>query len=275
MLPKIPVTVIIATKNEQNNLQTCIDSAADFDQIIIFDSASKDKTKHIADNNNISVINFLWNGKYPKKRQYFLDNHTDKIKHDWIFWLDADERVTPLFTDELIKKLNAPDSDQICGFFVKARYKINDKTLKFGMANNKLALFRHKQMHFPVVNDLDIIPGIGEIEGHYQPIKKNIFKHQKISSIRAPIIHLAFNTMHNWHERHQRYAHWEDEMDKRHAWPNEDNKKRVLFKRVFKAIPAPIKSVVFFIYGYIIKLGFLDAKEGFIFAKLRASYYWR
>src|SRR5690606_18285779 len=100
-----------------------------------------------------------WDGRYPKKRQWCLENIG--TRSDWIFFIDADEEATPEFITEIRsinwrKNLNA-------GFFVKARYALDGRILKHGFSNNKLCILHKKRMAFPVVNDLDF-PGMGEIE---------------------------------------------------------------------------------------------------------------
>ena len=96
---KIPITVIIASKNEERNIKNCIISAKNFSEIIVVDSNSEDSTAEIASSLGVNVINFSWNGKYPKKRQWILENV--KTQNEWIFFLDGDERVPSNLEDEL------------------------------------------------------------------------------------------------------------------------------------------------------------------------------
>ncbi len=84
---KLSITVIIVTKNEEENLPRCLKALRDFDQILIVDSQSTDQTETIAKQYGADFIPFIWNGQYPKKRQYCLDKLADHIKHQWVFLL--------------------------------------------------------------------------------------------------------------------------------------------------------------------------------------------
>ena len=265
---------MIATKNEEANLPACLNALRNFDQIIVHDSCSADDTEKIANQYNALYIPFSWNGQYPKKRQYFLDNHANDIKHDWVFFVDADEIITPALCKELQTLFQTAPPINHCAYFIKGQYVWNGKNLRYGMQNKKIALFSRHHMEFPIIDDLDI-KAMGEIEGHYQPVKKANAKHLKIGHINAPLMHNAYANKQAWQARHKRYAAWEDAMDKRRAWPDEDSYIRSALKRLFKSCPPYLKSVIAFIHCYIYCRGFLDGRVGFNFALSRASYYWR
>ncbi len=96
---KIAITVIISVKNEELNLPFCIEKLKRFDQIIVIDSGSTDSTIDIANNMGAEVLQFNWNGKFPKKRNWALQNA--KILNEWVLFLDADEFVTEEFVNEV------------------------------------------------------------------------------------------------------------------------------------------------------------------------------
>lgn len=256
----INVSVIITTLNEEKRLSACLNALKDFDEIIVLDSNSSDGTAQIAKSFNTQFENFEWNGKYPKKRQWALDHL--EIKNDFVFFVDADEIVTP----ELVEEIRALDFSA-AGYFVKGQYVWNDKILKYGLKNNKLALFNRHKIAFPVINDLDI-KGMGEIEGHYQPILKNPVSRETICQLDATLIHDAYE---GWEERHKRYATWEAQVIIHNAYPREARVEREFMKLAFRRIP--LRGVVAFMHSYIFKLGFLDGRAGFDFARSRMRYY--
>ena len=96
---KIPVTVIIPTRNEEANLATCLQRLGFFDEVLVVDSCSTDATCQIAADHGSAVIQFEWNGRYPKKRNWVLLNH--RLRNDWVLFLDADELVTTDFCREV------------------------------------------------------------------------------------------------------------------------------------------------------------------------------
>lgn len=259
----VPITVIVTTYNEELHLGRCLQALQNFDEIIVLDSNSTDSTKDIARKHNARVENFTWDKLYPKKRQYCLNNI--KTRHDYIFFVDADEMMLPA----LVAEISALDFTA-AGYFVQGQYVWQGRILKQGLKNNKLCLFDKNKIEFPVVDDLDI-EGMGEIEGHYQPVLKDVCKHEKIEQINAPLLHYAYEISGDWEARHQRYATWEAAMIKRDGYPKDPVVWREALKRVFRRLPC--RGVIAFMHCYLYKFGFLDGKSGFDFAKSRARYY--
>ena len=255
----IPVSVVVVTKNEAERIERCLAALCDFSEVVVVDSGSEDETRTLAEDAGVRVVNFQWDGRYPKKRQWCLD--TLDLAHEWVFFVDADELVTP----ELVEEIRGLDF-KAAGYFVRGRYVFEGRVLRFGLQNNKLALFDRRRMCFPVVDDLDVL-GMGEIEGHYQPILKEGCERFQIGQVQAPLLHAAYEDRDAWEARHQRYAAWEREMNMRQAWPED----RRLVKRVFKALP--FRAAIAFMHSYILKLGFLDGIRGFRFASSRYRYY--
>ncbi len=265
MTDKIPVSVLITTKNEEGNIARCIAAVQDFAEVIVIDSNSSDRTCEIAKSCGTKVEMFEWNGQYPKKRQWCLDHLG--IKHDWVFWVDADEVITPDLISEIRELFKLPRFE--AGFFVKGNYIFRGQTLYFGMKNNKIALMNRYKMVFPVVNDLDI-EGMGEIEGHYQPIRKTGYENAGIGQVSEPLLHFAYADEKSWSARHERYARWEAEMTKRGAWPQDPVKWRDLAKKALRR--SPLRPQAMFFYSYVMKLGVFDGKDGYDFAKSRKNY---
>ena len=255
----INISVIMVTKNEEVNIARSLPVAVKyFDEVFVVDSHSTDRTVEIAEKLGATVRQFDWNGKYPKKRQWCLENI--KTKHDWVFMLDADEIVTDAFINELKRMSWKAD-----GYFVKSDIVWKGKRLKYGMGNNKLCLFRRSVFHYPIVDDLDI-GNLGEIEGHYQPVPT--MPNMRIGQIYNPLIH--YNKKNNWVERHDKYAEWEIGMNERNVWPLDPIFHRELVKDALRT--ARLRPYVFFIYGYILKGGFLHGKVGLDYALKRFSY---
>jgi glycosyltransferase involved in cell wall biosynthesis len=261
----IPVSVIIVTKNEAHNLPRCLKALQGFDDIIIVDSNSTDGTVDIARSHGVTVHDFVWNGRYPKKRQWCLD--TLPIKNDFVFFVDADEVVPP----ELVQEIAALDFTK-AGYFVKGANVVGGRVCKYGLKNNKLALLNRHKMQFPVVNDLDI-PGMGEIEGHYQPILKAGYEKEEIGQLRTPLHHYCFEDKTRWQGRHEGYAVWEREMTRRNAYPRDPSVLREGLKRIFRRLP--FRAQIIFLYGYILKGGFLDGVAGYISILCKAQYYYK
>lgn len=107
---KLPITVVIPAKNEASNLPRCLKALDDsFEDVVVVDSGSTDQTQEIARSFQAGVLDFQWDGKFPKKRNWVLRNYG--FKTPWVLFLDADECVTPTFIQELSNRL--PNSE--CG----------------------------------------------------------------------------------------------------------------------------------------------------------------
>ena len=136
-MSKIPITVIVSVKNEALNLPSCLEKLSRFDQIIVVDSGSTDETMQIAKTMGAEVLQFKWNGKFPKKRNWALQNAY--LLHEWILFLDADEFVTDEFVNEVAIKTQDPNYN---GFTIQFENYFMGKKLRYGYGFNKSALFK-------------------------------------------------------------------------------------------------------------------------------------
>ena len=262
----IPLRIIVTTLNEENRIEGCLHSIGDLAPVYVVDSHSRDNTVNRARNFNASVILFDWNGKYPKKRQWCLDNLD--LGDRWVLFVDADERLSGNLKQEIRDIFeHGPGCD---GYFIRARYRIKGEVCRFGVENRKLVLFNPAKLAFPEINDLDC-PGMGEIEGHYQPVASDQYRPVRLGTLKHHMVHLALEDRSAWQDRHIRYARWAACMDAKDAWPNDPSFIRQTMKNLLNVLPA--RAVWVFVYSYILKLGFLDGKRGFELAWSRAEYY--
>jgi len=264
---KIPVAAVIVTKNEGSQLERSLEKLGDFAEVFIVDtpSSSSETIKALAEKYEAEYVVFEWNGKYPKKRQWSLD-HLD-FTCDWVLFVDADEMITPALLEE-IKRLDFKRA----GYFIRGAYEWDGEILKHGLKNNKLCLIDRRKIEFPVVDDLGF-PGMGEIEGHYQPVLKRENRMEMLGQLKHPLVHFAYKDFDRWEDRHREYASWVAAMDRHDAWPDEPTLLRGLAKAIFRHVP--FRPLCALIYSYVFKLGFLDGHAGYEFAKSRSWYYRR
>jgi glycosyltransferase involved in cell wall biosynthesis len=101
-MPKL--SIIVSTYNEENNINECLESVKWADEIIVIDSSSKDKTAEIAKTFTDKV--FVSETKsFSEKKNFGID----KASGDWIFWIDADERVTGPLKEEILQIISGTD----------------------------------------------------------------------------------------------------------------------------------------------------------------------
>src|SRR4051794_26986437 len=91
--PRVPVSVIVPIKNEALNLKRCLESVSWADEIFVVDSQSTDASAEIANEWGARLVQFQFNGTWPKKKNWALENLT--FRNDWVFILDADEVLPP------------------------------------------------------------------------------------------------------------------------------------------------------------------------------------
>ncbi|MDT0185739.1 glycosyltransferase family 2 protein [Microbacterium sp. ARD31] len=264
-MSQIPVSVLVQTKNEEVGIRACLEGLADFDEVIVVDSNSTDATVRIATDMGARVVNFDWNGRYPKKKQWQLDNVP--VRNTWVLFMDADE--TP--SAELIAELRERFADGVLGdvaaMDIDLDYVFAGRLLRHGHRVTKRALVKVGKVHFPVVDDLNA-PGMGELEGHYQPVADG-----RVERARGRIKHNDLDPVSSWFARHNRYSDWEAHLRTRNALKAEIRKRRTAKGRLFDAVP--FKPFLFFVYAYILRAGFRDGRAGFDYAFALATYYWQ
>src|SRR5690606_12494560 len=96
---KIPVSVLIPIRNEAANLPRCLASVAWADQVFVVDSHSTDASEAIARRYGAEVVQFVYNGLWPKKKTWALEHLP--FRHEWVLLLDADEVMPPGAGDEI------------------------------------------------------------------------------------------------------------------------------------------------------------------------------
>src|SRR5882724_8152033 len=108
------ISVIILTKNEEDNISACLDSIAWCDEKIVIDDHSADKTVEIAKKKGATVYARILGTDFSDQRNYGLE----KALGDWILFIDADERVSSALWYEIMQHTNE-SIDDCNGFYIK------------------------------------------------------------------------------------------------------------------------------------------------------------
>src|SRR5579872_2733279 len=134
----LPVSVIVAVRNEERNLPRCLDSLREVGEVYVIDSQSTDATVEIARSFGAHVVQFHYQGGWPKKRQWAMESLS--LAHDWILLIDADEALTPELSEEIRQSIQNPN---FSGYYISLRMYFLGRLLRHGGAGFwKLALFR-------------------------------------------------------------------------------------------------------------------------------------
>lgn len=262
--PTLPICAIVLTKNEEAQIGTTLASLRDFVEVTVVDSHSDDRTVEIAERHGASVQQFSWNGAYPKKKQWALD-HVDTTL-EWILLLDADETPTQELLTELAQIVRGGPS-HIDAYDIPLNYRFAGTVLRHGHRVTKRSLLRAGRCRFPDVGDQDI-PGIREVEGHYQPEVRG-----GTARLESAILHDDRDPVSSWFDRHNRYSDWEAHLRLRRELRAAVASRRSRQGRLFDKVP--FKPAAFFAYSYILRRGFLDGQAGFDYAFALSSYYWQ
>lgn len=264
-MTSLPVSAIIMTKDEANNIGKCIESLGGVAEIFVVDSGSTDGTQQIASDLGARVVNFRWNGQYPKKKQWCLENLP--FRNDWVFYVDADEEATPELLREIRERVDKPTAS---GYFVGYDYLFDGKILRHGQRAYKLVLFDRHRGRFEPYDDLDA-SNMWEVEGHYQPVIDG-----PVATLKSPMLHKDHDSLYHYFDRHNRYSDWEAVVRSRNQYATGAESQlsgRGRMKEIFDRLP--LKAPAAFAYSYFLKLGFLDGRAGLNFALARAFYYWQ
>lgn len=261
----VPVSVVVLTKNEEATLAHSLARLTRFGEVVVVDSGSEDATVRIAEELGARVVQFAWDGRYPKKKQWSLDHAG--LRHDWVLLLDADEYPSEELVDEITAIVASPEVQRVAAFDITLRYRFAGRFLKHGHRVTKRSLLDRTRSRFPEVGDLDA-PGIREVEGHYQPQSTD-----PVGRLTHPIFHDDRDPVTSWFERHNRYSDWEAYLRRRSDLRTEIASKRTAKGALFDRIP--FKPVVFFLYSYVLRAGFLDGRPGFDYAVALSTYYWQ
>ncbi len=263
---RIPVSVVVMTKNEETNLGKCLASVERFDEVFVVDSRSEDRTAELAREAGAKVVEFDWNGRYPKKKQWCLENLP--FRHDFVLYLDADEELTPPLVDEIAG--HAARGFDRAGYFVGYDYVFLGRRLRHGLRVYKLVLFDRRRARYVERDDLDV-ETMWEVEGHYQPRIDG-----PIGALQARMLHRDEVGLYHYFERHNRYSDWEAALRSRDGIGRDDETqigRRSGLKRTFAKMP--FRPLGIFVYSYVLAGGFLDGRAGFNYAVSRGFYYWQ
>jgi glycosyltransferase involved in cell wall biosynthesis len=262
------ISVLILTFNEELHIERCIKSLLPFTkEIFLVDSFSTDTTVEIAESLGAKVFQNKWTN-YAVQYQWGLDNCP--IDTEWVMRMDADEYILQELEKEISKKLESIE-DVVSGIYIKRRVYFKDKWIKHGGYYPiwLLRIWRYKD---------------GHIEQRWmdEHIKLTSGKTTKFEN---DLIDDNLNDLSWWIQKHNNYATREaiDILNiiydfKKHdgVEPNligTQEQRRRWLKIRYASMPLFLRPILYFIWRYFLKLGFLDGKSGLIWHFLQGFWY--
>jgi len=269
MSDRCPLSILIPAKNEIANLRACIESASFADEIVVVDSGSSDGTQELARSLGAQVVQFQWDGGFPKKKNWALAHVP--WKHEWVFILDADERITPALADELRAIIRSPSCD---GYYVNRRFWFLDGWLMHCgyYPSWNLRFFRHRLGRY------EQFAGVGDTQSGDNEVHEHVILQGKAGHLKHDMEHYAFPTISIWIEKHNRYSNWEARLlrseDGSAAAAHAAITPALARKRRLKRLAGrlPFRPALRFFYHYVLRAGFLDGYRGYVFCRLMGFY---
>jgi glycosyltransferase involved in cell wall biosynthesis len=264
--PRAAIHAVILTLNEEVHLARCIDSIkAHCASITIVDSGSTDRTVEIAQAAGANVVSNRW-VNYATQMNFAIDHLAGQ--DGWLFRIDADEVLEP--GEDLAALLHA-QPQSVTGILVRRRIYFLGRRIRYGTIEPswQLRLWRN---------------GRGRCEQRW--MDEHIRTHTPTKLTPIEISDKNLNSITWWTVKHNSYASREaiDLLNARYRFlPESDGDmaglgtqariKRWLKERLYRALPGGLRSFIYFLYRYIVRLGFLDGKAGFYFHVLQGFWY--
>jgi glycosyltransferase involved in cell wall biosynthesis len=266
MADPAPISVLIPVRNEAANLAACLASVAWCNDVVVVDSGSTDGTPEIARQAGARVVDFKWQGAFPKKKNWALANVA--WKNEWVFIIDADERATPELQAAMRAALTQGAHQ---GFYVNRRFWFLDGWLNHCgyYPSWNLRFFRHAAGRYE-----QPAGGAGCGSGDNE-VHEHVELQGTAGYLGGEMEHYAFPDVATWVEKHNRYSNWEARLQVEAAShdaagldPGLARKRRL--RRLAWALP--FRPTLRFLYHYVWRAGFLDGYRGFVFCRLMGWY---
>jgi glycosyltransferase involved in cell wall biosynthesis len=224
---RIPLSVVIISKNAALQIGACIDSVRFAEEILVVDSGSEDETRAIADVRGCRVIEKDWLG-FGQQKQFAVM----QARFDWVLCLDVDERVTPELEASIRETMAAPTTQ---AYRMPRRNRFLGKWLSHGEGYPDWSLRLFHRQHASWSND---------------PVHEAVITTVDVGELRGDLLHDSAEDVTTYLQKQNRYSSLHAE---------------ALFQQGVRAGYAKLflSPLARFIKFYIVRLGFLDGGPGF------------
>lgn len=256
---KIPISIMILTLNEEANMPKVLASVKDFDEVVVYDSLSTDRTVEVSRELGATIVERKFDN-WAGHQNWAMENIA--FKNPWVFYLDADERMTPELQAEVTKIVNGETPHR--AYYVGRKNYFLGKWIKHAMPPGTIMrFFQPPHIRFErLVNPVPVVDGsIGYLEHH--------FEHYNFSK-----------GVGEWFEKHNRYSGAEaieamkviggERLPLSTIFKGDRAERRQALKQL--AFRMPFRPMLRFLYMYLFQLGFLDGKAGYLYCKMQATY---
>lgn len=253
------ISILILTLNEEANIKACIESVSWSDDIVILDSGSKDATAEIARNAGTRIVTRSFDN-WASHQNWAVANID--FRHNWVFYLDADERMTPELAAE-IQAIASDSGESRKGFYCgRINYFMGRPITRCYPPVPILRFFQPNHVRYE-----RLVNPIARVEG-------------PTGSLSNRFIHYNFSKgLTEWFDKHNRYAQSEA-IEATKALKSSDHSisilssdkalRRVAIKNA--SLKMPMRPILKFFYLYLFRLGLLDGRPGLSYCILQSIY---
>jgi glycosyltransferase involved in cell wall biosynthesis len=265
---RLPISVIVLTYNEEANIEACLRSVCEWaGEIFVVDSGSTDRTLEIARQFTANIVNHPFEN-YSRQRNWAQEHLL--LTYDWVFHIDADERVTPELAESLRQFFGSEEARTVDGLLISRRTVFLGRPILHGG-------------HYPVYHLRVFRRAKGRCEDRLYD--QHFIVNGATRRISGDLMDVITSDLTVWITRHARWGTLEAQEQMRgirsargsqvQGWPTGTpiERRRWLRSAVYGRAPLFLRAFAYFLYRYILRLGFLDGVEGLIFHFLQGCWY--
>lgn len=253
------ISIFILTLNEENNIEECLKSVAFSNDVVVLDSFSHDNTVDKAKALGASVYQRKFDN-WAAHQNWAMENI--QFKNDWVFYLDADERMTKQLEEEIMTIVQIQENEKKGYFVGRINYFMGKPITRCYPPVPIMRFFQPKCIRYErLVNPIAILDGpSGNLSNH--------FHHYNFSK-----------GLTEWFDKHNKYSYAEaleaikvldQPVSIKSIFSKDKALRRVAFKNI--SLRLPCRPILKFIYLFVFKLGFMDGLPGLTYCFLQSIY---
>jgi glycosyltransferase involved in cell wall biosynthesis len=267
-IDRLPISVIVLTFNEERNIDACLKTIVDWaGEVWVVDSGSTDRTLEIVAQYTTRITSHPFDN-YSKQRNWAQAGLA--LAHEWVFHIDADERVSPELLTSLRRFFAERQDQQVSGCLVRRRIEFMGRRIRHGgiYPTYHCRLFRRDK---------------GQCEE--REYDQHFLVEGKTTRLEADLIEVTASSLSSWTARHNRWAQLEAHYLFAQAENSPKNlvaarldgtpveRRRWLKTSVYQRAPLFWRALVYFLVRYFLRLGLLDGIPGLIYHVLHGFWF--
>jgi glycosyltransferase involved in cell wall biosynthesis len=260
------ITVIILTWNDEVQIENLLKSIHGWtNQIIVVDSNSTDATRDICLKYDVEFYTHSFINQ-AVQFNWALDNL--KISSEWVLRLDSDESISRELKEEIIYTITNPEFQNISAYYINRKIIFMGRWLRHGRVYPQylVRLFRYGYAKYEERTEEHMV-----VNGLTRKLKNTFSEDNKKNNLKY-FTEKHLITAEGEVAEEMKIKQLKDGIDPKLFGSNEERTRWLKVKLYYK-IPIFLRSLIYFIYRYIIYMGFLDGKPGLIFNVLQAFWY--